>query len=563
MFWTALPLLLVALSISPSAQAKDRKFKWETLDKPFRPHKTPPADRIVRVQDQHYYDSHGRQRFFRGLNVVYKGAPYHPETHRFDPLTSFSWEDVQLLSDLNINVIRLGVEWAGVEKIRGQYNQTYIDIIHHIVGMCEKKGIYVMLDFHQDLWSEKYCGEGAPDWAAIHDPDSRFPKPLFNKPYTVNEKGHPSAEDCAKHDWYDYHASYAFASAMQNFYDNKDGIRDSFAQFWKEIARNFVKYDNVLGYNLINEPFAGNVWRRKKYFLPGYGDFENLEPLYQSVHEAIRQVDTKKIIFFEGITWDNWKVGFKNVPGMDTYQNRSALSYHHYFPLPNVLGLKSTIKKRIRDAKRLNAGLFLTEFDVNVMTVMKRPAKPSKILGYLEACDELLQSWIGWNYKPLVAITGPGETIINSKTGDIRSEWVMLFSRTYAHAVAGNVKTMNFNNATREFSLVYTPDLEISRAATEIRLMQREFYPEGFQVKILPLGIAHMYLVRDNENAIMVKLLDGATEKLGEDQTIEIRVQPLGMLPEPKKKQSPIDESDPVGFYYIDSYEDFFALDES
>lgn len=30
----------------------------------------------------------------------------HPETHRFDPLTSFSWEDVQLLSDLNINVIR-------------------------------------------------------------------------------------------------------------------------------------------------------------------------------------------------------------------------------------------------------------------------------------------------------------------------------------------------------------------------------------------------------------------------------------------------------------------------
>lgn len=63
------------------------------------------------------------------------------------------------------------------------------------------KGIYVMLDFHQDLWSEKYCGEGAPDWAAIHDPDSRFPKPLFNKPYTVNEKGHPSAEDCAKHDW--------------------------------------------------------------------------------------------------------------------------------------------------------------------------------------------------------------------------------------------------------------------------------------------------------------------------------------------------------------------------
>lgn len=146
------------------------------------------------------------------------------------------------------------------------------------------------------------------------------------------------------------------------------------------------------------------------------------------MHEAIRQVDTKKIIFFEGITWDNWKVGFKNVPGTSSVLICSLQAWTHtktdqpcpttitfrirvprialiFHRLPNVLGLKSTIKKRIRDAKRLNAGLFLTEFDVNVMTVMKRPAKPSKILGYLEACDELLQSWIGWYLPSLLSLT--------------------------------------------------------------------------------------------------------------------------------------------------------------
>jgi hypothetical protein len=54
---------------------------------------------------------------------------------------------------------------------------------------------------------------------------------------------------------------------------------------------------------------------RQKSVNEPLGDYENLEPLYQQVHEAIREEDTKKIIFFESITWDNWKVGFQNVPG--------------------------------------------------------------------------------------------------------------------------------------------------------------------------------------------------------------------------------------------------------
>jgi endoglycosylceramidase len=90
---------------------------------------------------------------------------------------------------------RLGVEWAGVESIRGQYNQTYIGILKDIVKMCRSKGIYVMLDFHHDLWSEKYCGEGAPAWAALADPDSNFPRPL-EQAYPLDDEGFPSEIDC-------------------------------------------------------------------------------------------------------------------------------------------------------------------------------------------------------------------------------------------------------------------------------------------------------------------------------------------------------------------------------
>jgi endoglycosylceramidase len=122
-------------------------FNW-----PETPIITPlQSDQIVAVRDQHYYDTYGRQRFFRGMNAVYKGFPYYPVVDRFDPALSFAKEDVQLLSDLNMNIIRLGVEWVGVESVRGVYNQTYVDVLKGIVEMCAEKGIYVLLDFHQDV----------------------------------------------------------------------------------------------------------------------------------------------------------------------------------------------------------------------------------------------------------------------------------------------------------------------------------------------------------------------------------------------------------------------------
>lgn len=97
------------------------------------------VDPISHTRDTHFYDLRGRQRFFRGLNVVYKGFPYHPKVDSFDPVTSFSLEDVQLLSDLNMNIIRLGLSWQGVEPVRGQYNQTYIAVMKRIVEMCATK----------------------------------------------------------------------------------------------------------------------------------------------------------------------------------------------------------------------------------------------------------------------------------------------------------------------------------------------------------------------------------------------------------------------------------------
>jgi hypothetical protein len=123
------------------------------------------------------------------------------------------------------------------------------------------------------------------------------------------------------------------------------------------------------------------------------------------------------------------------------------------------------------------------------------------------------------NYKPLIAKTGPGETVIDSKTGEIRHDWVNLFSRTFAHAVAGNTTSMNFNNATKVFSLIYTPNPSI-QAATEIRLMRRIHYPDDYEVVVIPEKAAKIFRAWRNENAVFVR-----SWYEGE---IEVRVQPKG-----------------------------------
>ena len=62
-------------------------------------------------------DPLGRERYFHGINVIYKSAPYHPITSQpsdgklYD--LTFTATDAKFLRSLGLNVIRLGVMWGG------------------------------------------------------------------------------------------------------------------------------------------------------------------------------------------------------------------------------------------------------------------------------------------------------------------------------------------------------------------------------------------------------------------------------------------------------------------
>jgi endoglycosylceramidase len=43
-----------------------------------------------------------------------------------------------------------------------------------------KNGIYTLLEFHQDLFSEKFCGDGVPIWAIPEEIYQDFAKPTLS-----------------------------------------------------------------------------------------------------------------------------------------------------------------------------------------------------------------------------------------------------------------------------------------------------------------------------------------------------------------------------------------------
>jgi len=56
-------------------------------------------------------------------------------------------------------------------------------------------------------------------------------------------------------------------------------------------------------YELINEPWAGNVFAHPTLLLPGNAGSKNLQPTYDKVANAIRSVDANTQIFYEPVTW--------------------------------------------------------------------------------------------------------------------------------------------------------------------------------------------------------------------------------------------------------------------
>ena len=434
------------------------------------------------ICSKYFYDNAGRVRLFHGINQVNKGYPWYPDKMLNDTL-------LEQLEQWGFNSVRLGTMWTGVMPEKGMINTTYIDILKNILDKFSKHGQYAIMDMHQDTLSSKYYAggvyDGAPRWLIDSlpkiDPKYTFPWPWeFPKAF-----------------WPFWELAYMTAECSWDFeqiYTNTSGALDVWSNFWSVVAENFVGNPHVLGYNLINEPWHGDVFNKPGLLLPGNAGKRNLLPVYDTLNDAIRTKDKVTPIFYEptltGTLTGDIRLGngFERVPGGDEFRNRSVYSWHYYCWLLEFIDADSKPMRKLCDdgmgpqvfqtaeglITRNGGAAFLTEFgngDVGLPNNRTNLNGTTQVDFVMGLTDQYYMSWVYW------------DSDFWDRDLNIKYTTVQVFARTYPRALAGTPTRLFFDPTNSDFSLEYVADTRVT-SPTEIYIPKRFRYPNGYNVTV-------------------------------------------------------------------------------
>jgi hypothetical protein len=135
----------------------------------------------LKTKGERFLDGAGRQVFLRGVNlggdckVPYpNGGTNFPSDFSDHREVSFVGRPFPLseadehfarLKAWGMNCLRLLTTWEAVEHAGpGKYDEAYLDYFTEITRKAGEYGLYVFIDFHQDVWSRMTGGDGAPGW---------------------------------------------------------------------------------------------------------------------------------------------------------------------------------------------------------------------------------------------------------------------------------------------------------------------------------------------------------------------------------------------------------------
>ncbi len=376
-------------------------------------------------------DPSGRVVITHGLNMVYKVPPYYPGA------AGFGSDDAAFLERMDFNVVRVGIIWKAVEPRPGVYNDAYLRHIAGTVRVLAGHGIFSLLDFHQDMYNEKFQGEGAPDWAVQ---DGGLPNP---------KHGFPA----------NYYTDPALQRAEDHFWANRPapdgvGLQAHYAAAWRHVARMFRTAPGVLGYELLNEPSAGTQFLicLSAARCPAFD--AQLTAFHRRVAQAIRTVDRRTLIFYEpDVGFD-----FGKATSVGALRHGAAgFAFHDYCVSASPNG-GSSEPQGFANARgyvaRTHEALILTEFGSNPFRV--------DLTGMVSLADRNMVPWIEWSYCPCRDPTGatPDPVVLNPALPPLGSN-VGRFAQgilvePFPHLIAGTPLAWSYERQTKTFRLRYS-----------------------------------------------------------------------------------------------------------
>jgi len=426
---------------------------------------TKGAQRLSR-EGRWLVDQHGRIVLVHGQNLVWKHDPYVPP----DSPEGFTAADAEWLAEHGFNGARIGTLWAGVTPdAPGQVDEDYLDDWQRVIDLLADKGIWMQYDFHQDMWHETYGGEGVPDWAAKRPAPYNLHPPIklsFPATYITPE----------------------LATVYDNFWANRNGVQDGWAAAWGAVAQRWGDQPYSMGYDLINEPWAGREWLTCPITGCASSYRDEFQPAYERATAAIRRSDPDGIVWYESQLLANQVPNSSFGPAND---DQVGYSWHSYCPygyldsqgIPiGVSGCKDYDEthnlKALEQAETMGATNLMSEFGATDNTELLAIDTAS--------ADNHFTSWMHWAYKhwddPTTADGAQGMFADDADLSTVKSEKLRTLVRTYPQATAGNPVDLSFDPATGAFSYTYEPSAEIDEP-TEI-FVSPIHYPSGTDISV-------------------------------------------------------------------------------
>ncbi|MDP9795457.1 hypothetical protein J2S43_003969 [Catenuloplanes nepalensis] len=352
-----------------------------------------------------FRDEFGRELVLRGFNV--SGSTKLRETGLlpFRSTADAAASATAMRELTGATAIRFLISWEGVQPRPGVIDHAYLDRAAAQIRAFTDRGIRVLLDYHQDLWSRHlfdadswYTGDGAPAW--------------------VIEAGDYPDESCGICILWGQNmlTNAAVREAAHDFWLDERGVQTAFLTQAGAAMRHLAdtlppsSFAMMLGVDPLNEPFdggldgmSGSEWERQR-LLPFYQRF-------RAVMDANGWTD--RPAFVEPLVF--WNTTFGEAGGFDTIGmlgTRYVFNSHYYDgarltldPTPARDGTYSTAMNRIRDrAAALGTTGFVSEFGNALSGTSSSARTPWMIRAMYQGLDSRLP---GANWWRDAATAGP------------------------------------------------------------------------------------------------------------------------------------------------------------
>ena len=271
-------------------------------------------------------DGQGRAVVLHGVNQVSKLPPYLPSA------IGFGADDAAAIADLGFNTVRTGIAHAGLAPAPGAYDTDYLDAFVETVDALTGEGLYVLVDVHQDMFNERYQGNGFADWMTADSvPGDPTALPSCNL-------GFPGNYFACSALWETYDRFFGLAGRDPEVGPRGRTLQDEFAEAWEVLAAPLADDPRVFGFDVLNEPVPGS---QVLPCLEPAGCLPTTDAQLTAFHELvaprIRAVAPDTMVFYE--PWStNFNAGFPTYHG-DLSVDDLGLSFHVYacpFAIPGV-----------------------------------------------------------------------------------------------------------------------------------------------------------------------------------------------------------------------------------